>query len=84
MSTAVDKPVRHILTISVDKDSSALAVFVKDKVSDMEFVVCNTENEILRSRRTGRVGMECRGRCGRMTSSRSPPCSYRRMRGMTI
>ena len=47
MSTAADKPVRHILTISVDKDSSALAVFMKAKVSDMEYVVCNTENEIL-------------------------------------
>ena len=47
MSNAADKPVRHILAHSGGKDSSALAVFMKDKVSDMEYVVCNTENEIL-------------------------------------
>ena len=30
MSTAADKPVRHILTISVNKDSSALVLFTKE------------------------------------------------------
>ena len=30
MSTAADKSVRHILTISVDKDSSALVLFMKE------------------------------------------------------
>ena len=29
MSTAADKPVRHILALSGGKDSSALAVFMK-------------------------------------------------------
>ena len=38
-----DKPVRHILALSGGKDSSALAVFMKDKVSDMEDVFRNTE-----------------------------------------
>ena len=47
MSSSADKPVRHILALSGGKDSLALAVFMKDKVSDMEYVVCNTENEIL-------------------------------------
>ena len=43
MSTAADKPVRHILAFSGGRDSSALAVFMKDKVPDMEYVFCNTE-----------------------------------------
>ena len=43
MSTAADKPVRHILALSGGKDSSALAVFMKDKVPDMEYVFCETE-----------------------------------------
>jgi len=35
------KPVRHILALSGGKDSSALAVFMKDKVPDMEYVFCD-------------------------------------------
>lgn len=41
--TPSGKPVRHILALSGGKDSSALAVFMKDKVSDMEDVFRNTE-----------------------------------------
>lgn len=41
-----DKPVRHILALSRGKDSSALAVFMKDKVPDMEYVFCDTGNEL--------------------------------------
>lgn len=41
-----DKPVRHILALSGGKDSSALAVFMKDKVPDMEYVFCDTEKEL--------------------------------------
>jgi len=36
-----DKPVRHILALSGGKHSSALAVFMKDKVPDMEYVFCD-------------------------------------------
>ena len=32
MSKATDKPVRHILALSGGKDSSALAVFMKNKI----------------------------------------------------
>lgn len=46
MSTAADKPVRHILAHSGGKDSSALAVFMKDKVPDMEYVFCDTGDEL--------------------------------------
>jgi tRNA(Ile)-lysidine synthase TilS/MesJ len=35
-ATPSAKPVRHILALSGGKDSSALAVFMKDKVPDME------------------------------------------------
>jgi len=42
MSKATEKPVRHILALSGGKDSSALAVFMKDKVPEMEYVFCDT------------------------------------------
>ena len=47
MSKATDKPVRHILALSGGKDSSALAVFMKDKVPEMEYVFCDTCEELM-------------------------------------
>jgi len=38
--------VRHILALSGGKDSSALAVFMKDKVPQMEYVFCDTGDEL--------------------------------------
>lgn len=38
--------VRHILALSGGKDSSALAVFMKDKVPEMEYVFCDTGDEL--------------------------------------
>ncbi len=38
--------VRHILALSGGKDSSALAVFMKDRVPEMEYVFCDTEKEL--------------------------------------
>ena len=40
------KKVRHILALSGGKDSSALAVYMKDKVPEMEYVFCATEKEL--------------------------------------
>ena len=40
------KPVRHILSLSGGKDSSALAVFMKDKVPEIEYVFCDTGDEL--------------------------------------
>ncbi len=40
------KPVRHILALSGGKDSSALAVYMKDRVPEMEYVFCDTEKEL--------------------------------------
>ena len=41
-----EKKVRHILALSGGKDSSALAVYMKDKVPEMEYVFCDTGDEL--------------------------------------
>lgn len=38
--------VRHILNISGGKDSSALAVYMRDKIPNMEYVFCDTQKEL--------------------------------------
>lgn len=40
------KPTRHILSLSGGKDSSALAVYMKDRVPEMEYVFCDTRKEL--------------------------------------
>ena len=40
------KKVRHILSLSGGKDSSALAVYMRGKVPDMEYVFCDTRKEL--------------------------------------
>jgi len=37
---------RHILGLSGGKDSTALAIFMRDKVSEMEYVFCDTDKEL--------------------------------------
>lgn len=39
-------PVRHVCGISGGKDSSALAVFIRDEVPDMEYFFCDTGAEL--------------------------------------
>ena len=46
MNEQSEKPVRHILSLSGGKDSTALAVYMKDRVSDMEYVFCDTSQEL--------------------------------------
>jgi hypothetical protein len=41
-----EKPVRHILSLSGGKDSTALAIYMKDRVPEMEYVFCDTEKEL--------------------------------------
>lgn len=41
-----EKKTRHILSLSGGKDSSALAIFMKDRVSKMEYVFCDTRKEL--------------------------------------
>ena len=39
-------PTRHILGLSGGKDSTALALFMRDKVPEMEYVFCDTDKEL--------------------------------------
>lgn len=38
--------VRHILSLSGGKDSAALAIYLRDKIPDIEYVFCDTEKEL--------------------------------------
>ena len=38
--------VRHILSLSGGKDSAALAIYMRDKVPNMEYVFCDTNKEL--------------------------------------
>jgi 3'-phosphoadenosine 5'-phosphosulfate sulfotransferase (PAPS reductase)/FAD synthetase len=44
--TAMEAKTRHILGLSGGKDSTALAVYMRDKVADMEYVFCDTGKEL--------------------------------------
>lgn len=41
-----DKKVRHILSLSGGKDSTALAIYLRDRIPDLEYVFCDTEKEL--------------------------------------
>jgi len=41
-----EKRVRHILSLSGGKDSAALAVYMRDKIPEMEYVFCDTRKEL--------------------------------------
>lgn len=41
-----DKPVRHILSLSGGKDSTALAIYMRDRVKEMEYIFCDTGEEL--------------------------------------
>jgi len=38
--------IRHILSLSGGKDSTALAIYMRDRVKDMEYVFCDTGEEL--------------------------------------
>lgn len=40
------QPVRHILSLSGGKDSTALAIYMRDRVENMEYVFCDTDKEL--------------------------------------
>jgi len=40
------KPVRHILSLSGGKDSAALAIYMRDRVPEMEYIFHDTEKEL--------------------------------------
>ena len=39
-------PTRHILCMSGGKDSTALALYMRDRVPEMEYVFCDTDKEL--------------------------------------
>jgi len=41
-----EQPIRHILSLSGGKDSAALAVYMRDRVEDLEYVFSDTGDEI--------------------------------------
>lgn len=41
-----DKTCRHILSLSGGKDSTALALYMRDRVQNLEYVFCDTEKEL--------------------------------------
>lgn len=41
-----DKPERHIVSLSGGKDSTALAIYLKDRISNLEYVFCDTGEEL--------------------------------------
>lgn len=41
-----EKAIRHILSLSGGKDSTALALYMRDKVREMEYVFCDTGEEL--------------------------------------
>ena len=46
MSEDLEKPVRHLLGLSGGKDSSALAIYMRDKVPEMEYFFADTGAEL--------------------------------------
>ena len=41
-----DKPIRHILSLSGGKDSAALAIFMRDRIPNMEYIFSDTRKEL--------------------------------------
>lgn len=41
-----ERPVRHVLGLSGGKDSSALAIYMRDRVPEMEYFFCDTGEEL--------------------------------------
>jgi 3'-phosphoadenosine 5'-phosphosulfate sulfotransferase (PAPS reductase)/FAD synthetase len=46
MTVGIVQPARHILSLSGGKDSTALAIFMRDRIPEMEYVFCDTEQEL--------------------------------------
>jgi 3'-phosphoadenosine 5'-phosphosulfate sulfotransferase (PAPS reductase)/FAD synthetase len=45
-SSKPSKSQRHILSLSGGKDSTALAIYMRDRIADIEYVFCDTEKEL--------------------------------------
>ena len=47
MAIDVKVPTRHILSLSGGKDSTALAIYMRGRVPEMEYVFCDTGEELI-------------------------------------
>jgi len=45
-ATTAAKPLRHILSLSGGKDSTALAIYMRDRVPQMEYAFADTGEEV--------------------------------------
>ncbi|MCA9976418.1 MAG: phosphoadenosine phosphosulfate reductase family protein, partial [Anaerolineales bacterium] len=45
-SNEQEPAVRHILSLSGGKDSTALAIYLHDRIPELEYVFCDTEQEL--------------------------------------
>jgi 3'-phosphoadenosine 5'-phosphosulfate sulfotransferase (PAPS reductase)/FAD synthetase len=43
---SMEKKLRHILSLSGGKDSTALAIYMRERVPEMEYVFCDTDKEL--------------------------------------
>jgi 3'-phosphoadenosine 5'-phosphosulfate sulfotransferase (PAPS reductase)/FAD synthetase len=41
-----EKPIRHILSLSGGKDSTALAIYLHNRIPELEYVFCDTDQEL--------------------------------------
>ena len=46
---------RHILSLSGGKDSAALAIYMRDRIPDMEYIFHDTDKELPRDARLSRA-----------------------------
>ena len=46
ISTWAERPGRHIVNLSGGKDSTALAIFLRDKIPQLEYLFCDTHKEL--------------------------------------
>ena len=44
--TWAERPGRHIVNLSGGKDSTALAIFLRDKIPQLEYLFCDTHKEL--------------------------------------
>lgn len=45
-TNASNKPLRHILSLSGGKDSTALAIYMRGRIPEMEYIFCDTGEEL--------------------------------------
>ena len=42
----INKSIRHIVNLSGGKDSAALAIYLRDRIPELEYVFCDTSKEL--------------------------------------